>query len=141
MNSYIRGCLKIAEERRQHDARYRKARNVLGTPRPCKHCGTLTRCYKGRGLCWKCYGNTAVRAAYSTCDGREPKPLRGGLKLPAQPTNAVLGSKQKVDVMEARAARGESVFHPDDLTVVDNRDDGVDHTVFESYAAHPVMDR
>lgn len=38
-------------------------------------------------------------------------------KVPSEPTTEPPGSKAKVAVMQSRVARGEKLFHPDDVTV------------------------
>ncbi len=41
-------------------------------------------------------------------------------RLPEQPTTALPGTPDKVAVMAERAARGESLFHPQDATLDDD---------------------
>lgn len=43
-------------------------------------------------------------------------------RLPAEPTDTRPGSEERLRVMEERAARGESVFHPDDVSVLPDDD-------------------
>lgn len=38
-------------------------------------------------------------------------------RLPQEPTTALPGTPDKVAVMAERAARGETLFHPDDATL------------------------
>lgn len=85
---------------------------------PCRHCGGRYSC-RPRGLCWPCHRDGAVRALYPT--SAAPTSRRGvgngvlaSAPLPAEPTDAPPGSPEKVAVLSARAARGESLWHPGD---------------------------
>lgn len=85
----------------------------------CIHC---RRCkIRYRGLCWGCGKNPALFDLYprklSVLSRHEPHgPVP---KMPENPTDARPGSEQKIQVMNQRFARGEAVFHPDDLTTED----------------------
>jgi hypothetical protein len=114
-----------------------------GKPK-CLHCRERPRGFF-RGLCVRCYNRSDVRGQYppepplrglrgayhprrhnrkglpppgfgdDEEEGERPPPV-GDRRLPASPTDAVPGSSEKIAVMEERAARGEAIFHPDDLT-------------------------
>lgn len=89
----------------------------------CRHC-KKTMALHPRRLCWRCYQDLTIRTRYAgisafrgagllgrsgngmTVDGYENPPL------PADPTNAVPGSKDKKRIMAERVARGEAIFHP-----------------------------
>jgi hypothetical protein len=83
----------------------------------CKRCRTraVTR---PRGLCWSCYYTPGVRQQHESGSpyARRGSGLRGSGAVPASPTDAPPGSREKMRVMHARALRGESLFHP-----LDNR--------------------
>lgn len=86
----------------------------------CLHCqvrpAMRTRCTT-RGLCWSCYGKPAIRERYPTRGKFNRRGVGLGFRrsrLPAEPTIAPPGTEAKVLVMMARAARGESLFHPED---------------------------
>ena len=85
---------------------------------PCRHCGGNVAC-RPRGLCWPCFGDPAVRALYPT--SAAPTSRRGvgngvmaSAPPPSEPTDALPGSEAKMAVLAARAARGESLWHPSD---------------------------
>lgn len=64
-------------------------------------------------LCRRCYETPAVRELYPVPDkyaAREPVVAYTG--EPTEPTDAAPGTADKVAVMEARAACGQSLFHP-----------------------------
>lgn len=85
---------------------------------PCRHCkkAPITR---GRGLCWVCGRTPEIRALYAPVSkyGRQSVDRGGARPLPAHPTDARPGSEEKIRVMEARAARGEQLHHPQDRKV------------------------
>lgn len=85
---------------------------------PCRHCGGRYSC-RPRGLCWPCHRDGAVRALYPVKDS--PHSRRGvgngvmaSAPPPSEPTDALPGSEAKMAVLAARAARGESLWHPSD---------------------------
>lgn len=81
----------------------------------CRHCGRA-KVNRPRGLCWDCYYAPGVRERYPSTSkfARRSKPdFFGSLLLPT-PTDAPPGSEEKMAVLAARAAAGESLFHPDD---------------------------
>lgn len=89
-------------------------------PSHCRHCGRR-KVIRPRGLCWTCYYAPGVRDRYPTAS----KYAKGGVAganvaekpLPV-PTMTMPGSPERAAVMAARAARGESLWHPDDATAV-----------------------
>lgn len=87
----------------------------------CQHCHTRGQS-KARKLCSACYADLAIRNAYPRVDDRfgvnsgANVPPNAAPPLPAEPTQANPGSEEKIAVLEARYARGEAIFHPDDLT-------------------------
>lgn len=109
--------------RRRRYSYYRVCVVCLGDPaaravRVCRHCRTRIKS-RPRGLCHVCFSDEAVRVLYP------PKPgvyLRGrvGLQPPhawPDPTAAKPGSPDKVAVLEARAAAGQSLWHPADAAL------------------------
>lgn len=69
-----------------------------------------------RGLCWNCYYTPGVKALYPSTSkyaNRGVGNFAGGSREPV-PTRAEPGTEEKLTEMEGRAARGESLFHPDD---------------------------
>ena len=101
----------------------RSVRDRYPAPEPkgrpaCRNCGGNVAC-RPRGLCWPCFGDPGVRALYPT--SAAPSSRRGvgnGVNAaappPAEPTDAAPGTPEKVAVLSARAARGESLWHPSD---------------------------
>jgi hypothetical protein len=94
-----------------------RARFATG-PQPCRHCKSRNAIKPSRrGLCWGCYNQPDVKSLYPP----SPSCLIVGLgtgnntsALPTSPTDAPVGSADKMRVMTERAMRGESLFHPDD---------------------------
>lgn len=82
----------------------------------CRHC-RRNHVTRPRGLCWTCYYTPGVKERYPSTSKYAFRRLGNftGLRpLPAEPTDAPPGSKEKLAVMSGRASRGESLFHPDD---------------------------
>ncbi len=67
-----------------------------------------------RSLCYVCYTNEIIRLAAPRASHVGITTGHGG--LPAEPTQARPGSPEKLRVLEQRAERGESLFHPLDAT-------------------------
>lgn len=84
----------------------------------CRHC-QKNRPNRPRGLCWSCYYTPGVLEQYPSTskfarrgiDGNDNN--RGNRPLP-KPCRAIPGSEAKVAVLEERARRGLSLFHPAD---------------------------
>lgn len=89
-----------------------------GRPKACPQCRQPMAGIAVRGVCWACFRDPARRPPPSF-DG-EPNRRSGGVRrqgrTPAHPTPFYPGTPEKVAVMEWRASRGESCFHPDDAT-------------------------
>jgi hypothetical protein len=83
----------------------------------CRHCHRIA-VTRPRGLCWGCYYTPGVREQYppTSKHGRRGAGayLAGGFKLPDEPTAAAPGSPEKVAALEARAAVGVALWHPDE---------------------------
>lgn len=88
----------------------------------CRHCKDQDRvANRPRGLCWTCYYTPGVKELYEPIGEKgvygaygSATPMNHRGRLPAQPTNELRGTPEKIEVMRERAARGESLFHPDD---------------------------
>lgn len=91
-------------------------------PPLCRHCHRRLA-YRPRGLCSCCYFTPAVRDAYppdpangsdQACGRGYTSPVgRNGPKnLPAEPTSAMPGTAEKVEVLRERARQGVSLWHP-----------------------------
>lgn len=88
----------------------------------CRSCNR-ERTNHGRGLCYSCSRNPAVRERFPS-----QRPVPSALALyetstPALrepvPTHHPPGTAGKLAVLEARAAAGERLWHPDDATELD----------------------
>lgn len=78
----------------------------------CRHCNSH-RSLRQRGLCWACYFNRDIRALYPATEmQRGVRDYCGNSRLP-EPV-AIPPGPGKVEVMAARAAKGQSIFHPKD---------------------------
>jgi hypothetical protein len=85
----------------------------------CAQCGVYpgTRAY---GLCWRCYYTPGVRRAHQILTrgkrGSYPREDQVGVVaptlLPSTPTEALPGTREKVDEMARRARQGLSLWHP-----------------------------
>jgi hypothetical protein len=78
----------------------------------CRHCNR-TKVNRPRGLCWSCYYAPGVRDLYPSTSKfakRGVPDFNGRAREPAPATR----SPGDVEVLEARAVAGESLFHPDD---------------------------
>jgi hypothetical protein len=83
----------------------------------CRHCEKHP-VNRPRGLCWPCYYTPGIREQYPSTSkfARRGAGLGcKGTRLPAEPTSATPGSAEKVAVLEQRFARGECLWHPDDV--------------------------
>jgi hypothetical protein len=82
----------------------------------CRHCNK-SRSNRPRGLCWSCYYTTGVREMYPSTSKfarRGVGDFNGRTSMAAQPTSALPGSPEKVDVLCERARLGLSLWHPHD---------------------------
>lgn len=86
---------------------------------PCRHC-RRRKATRSRGLCQQCSTRPGIRALYPVARRLSRKGVPdayGSAPLPSAPTRADPGTAAKVRVLEARAARREQLFHPDDVRV------------------------
>lgn len=82
--------------------------------RRCLHCRHPV-VSRPRGLCWACFHRPGVREQYPPVSpyGRRGLGHVSPKRLPA-PTSARPGTPEKLEVLAARAANGEALFHPHD---------------------------
>jgi hypothetical protein len=84
----------------------------------CRHCQKV-RSNRPRGLCWTCYYTPGVRELYPSTSKfarRGVGNFCGTAPLPEFPTDAAPGSEAKLLILMERAAKRQSLFHPDDGT-------------------------
>jgi hypothetical protein len=81
----------------------------------CRHCGR-NKVVRPRGLCWGCYYRPGVRDCYPSTSIYAHRGVGhvGGSKLPGTAGHAVPGSAERLKTLAERAARNESLWHPDD---------------------------
>ena len=82
----------------------------------CVHCGRL-KVNRPRGMCYPCYYSPA-RELYSPVSKYGRRGVLNGHRngtLPL-PTTARPGTREKLEVLADRAARGERLWHPADAT-------------------------
>lgn len=84
----------------------------------CRHCRDR-KAHRPRGLCVRCYYMPGVRDKYPLTSKFARRGLGVGFtcKRPEAPTTTLPGGLAKKWVMRERARRGESVFHPGDVTL------------------------
>lgn len=92
------------------------ARKKVDRLRTCPQCRQPIAGVAVRGVCWACFKDPNRRPAPSF-DGKNARrsgDVRRQGRVPADSTPFLPGTAEKVRVMEWRASRGESCFHPDD---------------------------
>jgi hypothetical protein len=85
----------------------------------CRHCGRK-KAGRPRGLCWACYYEPGIREQYTSLSKfgrRGVHDFYGSGRPPEASTRALPGSAEKVAILEQRASRHESLWHPHDLLV------------------------
>lgn len=86
----------------------------------CLHCRKRSARERPRGLCCFCYGDPFIRAAYpfggNQNFGRKGvgSDIGGGYAQPAEASEALPGTEDKMLEMQRRAAQGVSLFHQRD---------------------------
>jgi hypothetical protein len=88
----------------------------------CRHCGAAP-ISRPRGLCWSCYNTPDISGRYRTESvfGQRGVPdFEGEAPLPL-PTDWPPGSPEYLAILEARASRGQALFHRCDATWEDFR--------------------
>jgi hypothetical protein len=94
----------------------------------CRHCGRVPS-NRPRGLCWSCYYTPGVREQYPSTSKfarRGVGDFNGKAQLAPEATAALPGTPEKVAVLEERARRGLSLWHPLDAPMdVESRQLGV----------------
>jgi hypothetical protein len=88
----------------------------------CRHCNRVP-VNRPRGLCWSCYYTPGVRDLYPSTSKfarRGVANFCGQAAKPAEPTEALPGTPEKVAVLEERARQGQALWHPADATAADS---------------------
>ena len=92
----------------------------MSEPAKCRHCGR-PKVNRPRGLCWGCWGRRDVRESYpitSKFARRGVGNSNAASKPAASPCPHPQGSPGRIDTLSARAAAGESLWHPGDCREV-----------------------
>jgi hypothetical protein len=83
----------------------------------CKHCKGMYGSLRGRGLCYRCHGDSVIRNQYRMVG--DFKFVRRGVCesncVPTEqpePTRTLPGTPEKVAVLEYRAANNQVLWHP-----------------------------
>jgi len=74
----------------------------------CRQCLKPISPYRPRRLCHSCYANPWILLLY------KPAQVPVDLSGLNEPTRALPGTPEKMEVLTKRAARREALFHPDD---------------------------
>jgi len=85
----------------------------------CRHCHCKPVA-RPRGLCWPCYYRPGVRECYPSVSKFARHGLGTGNRRPAppaQPTTALPGSQEKLEVLQQRAGLRQELWHSGDATV------------------------
>ncbi len=84
----------------------------------CRHC-QRTKANRPRGLCWSCYYRPGVRDLFPSTSKFARRGIADycGKAIMPEPTDALPGTLEKVEVLEARARRGQALWHPLDATI------------------------
>ena len=96
---------------------------------PCRHC-RMNLAIRPRGLCSSCYTNNCIRLRYRSFHKQSHHgygEANTQSRQPAEATQAPAGSREKMCVMQQRAMRGESLFHPGDNSNVGGELDPFQH--------------
>src|SRR5947207_12404906 len=86
----------------------------------CRHC-EHSPVSRPRGLCWSCYYRPGVRDQYPSTSKyarRGIDDFNGKFVLPTQPTAAMPGTPEKLEVLAQRARLRQSLWHPDDAPMM-----------------------
>lgn len=87
----------------------------------CRHCSE-SPISRPRRLCWSCYYKPGVRERYppvSKYGRRGEGNFYRNAPLPAFPTDAHPGTPEKIAVLAERVRLKQSLWHPDDATLVE----------------------
>ncbi len=79
----------------------------------CRHCH-VNAVNRSRGLCWSCFYRPGVREHYPSRVRRGVGIGNGEVALPPEPTTALPGSPDKVEVLCQRARLHQSLWNKDD---------------------------
>jgi hypothetical protein len=84
----------------------------------CRHCQKVNS-NRPRGLCWSCYYTAGVRDLYPSTSKFARRGVGNGNRggLTPEPTDALPGTAEKVRVLEERARRGQTLWHPLDAAL------------------------
>jgi hypothetical protein len=82
----------------------------------CRHC-RRSAVNRPRGLCWHCYYTPGVKDLYGYVECRQSARGVGNGCINAtlgEPTQAMPGTREKLEVLAARARNHQALFHPAD---------------------------
>jgi hypothetical protein len=103
--------------------------DVIDRRRLCRICGLL-RAIHCLGVCKTCYERSKPKGVGKVSDREMAvvfEVLEGStekdIPLPREPTQFLPGTEKKIRVMRERASRNESIFHPDDASLVSRREE------------------
>lgn len=92
----------------------------------CRHCGKKPA-NRPRGLCWPCYYTPGVKDRYPSTSKHAVRGLGNGCfasRPASHPCPHPIGSEGRIQTMQERANRGESMYHPADCRDVQLREGG-----------------
>lgn len=83
----------------------------------CVHCGKVGQSGRARALCGICYRDFSIRLLYPiTSSSRKGSGIAGSYKNleHGEPTTALPGSPEKIEILTKRAEKNQHLFHPKD---------------------------
>ncbi len=89
----------------------------------CRHCSN-SKVNRPRGLCWSCYYRPGVKEMYPSTSKyarRGEGNFNGIAPVAPEPTTAAPGSPEKMAVLEMRVRMKQSLWHPLDARMSDDR--------------------
>lgn len=81
---------------------------------PCRHCLRKPASFRKRGLCWSCYFTPGIRQLHPSWSKYASRHVGEGAAGLPEPTHALPGSPEKVEVLCARVEAGLALWHPAD---------------------------
>ncbi len=89
----------------------------------CRHC-KKAKISRPRNLCWCCYYRPGIKDLYPSTSKHARRGVgnfAGKAATPSEPTYARPGSAEKVAILAERASKHQSLWHPQDASINEER--------------------